>query len=331
MDIRVDVPAGESFVTIKYYKDSMTSAMGDCFKIKPVNEVVTAADLANYVKTTELNAGITTYINSQEGRGKIEDILEGVYVTTNEFGELVSQTDAVANINREISETEAKISLTAGIGKGTIGSKVQAMLTLFSDTDKSTIKLNADAIDLSAYVTIISLKTADATTIDGSNIKTGTISAERINTDSLHVRKIYGEKSTAYENIAVISSSGRNIAIGNGGSTGLSTNLTVWANNISFAFKGAGLLTEYLVINTVDTESAVEGILYNYPCCIYPYNPNGPNSDWSIGNEDFPFESSRLSYGVHMWDSYNEGWATLYVGSGKLKWSDGAGNRYTIS
>ena len=57
-------------------------------------------------------------------------------------------------------------------------------------TDRA-IKLVADTIDLSGYVTISALGTAGKTTINGSNITTGTIHADRIDTSTLKVKTIY--------------------------------------------------------------------------------------------------------------------------------------------
>lgn len=174
------------------------------------------------------------------------------------------------------------------------------------------------------------LGTAGKTTINGSNITTGTISADRIDTDSLHVRKIYGQANTDYADISILSSNGRFISIGDGNSDKIANNLTIWANSISFASKNANSLSEYLVICPVDTTKAIDNISYTYPSCIYPYSPNGRAADWSIGNEDFPFYNLFLYNNVYLWDAKNDEWTHLYVSSGKLRWKDADGNGYNV-
>lgn len=52
------------------------------------------------------------------------------------------------------------------------------------------IKINAEMIDLDGYVTISSLSGNGTTTIDGSNIKTGLISADRLDIDSIFAKDI---------------------------------------------------------------------------------------------------------------------------------------------
>jgi phage minor structural protein len=199
-------------------------------------------------------------------------------------------------------------------------------------------KITTDCLSteiINGFVTFTNLNTAlstkGKTTINGANITTGTISADRIDTDSMHVRKIYGQKLTDYEDIAIISSSGRNIAIGNGGTSGLSTNITVWGNNISFVSKNSDKSSRHLVINPCDTEMPIDNISYKYPCCIYPYNQNPSSINWTIGNEDYPFDSIYLDAGVYLWDSSNDGWSRLYVKSGRLKWDDATGDTVNLT
>ena len=53
-----------------------------------------------------------------------------------------------------------------------------------------TVKIAAGKIDLSGYVTVSALSGNGTTTIDGSNIKTGTISADRLDIDSIFAKDI---------------------------------------------------------------------------------------------------------------------------------------------
>ena len=272
------------------------------------------------LKTTDLSTAIDSYLKTDEGKAGILSAVEGKYVTSDTLEKYALKTA----VQQEINSVNAKISLTAEYGSGTIGSNVRAMLTLFAYADSSEIKLKADAIDLTGYVTFNALTTEGATTINGANVTT----------DKLYVRKIYGTKAedADYEDIAIISSAGRNIAIGNGGTTGFATNLTIWANNISFASKNyTDTNTEYLVISTVDTKEPIDNISYKYPCCIYPYNSNGSNSNWDIGNEDFPFAGIYVDYGMYLYDLTNEAWTRLYVSGGNLYWRDWDDTRHKLA
>lgn len=272
------------------------------------------------LKTTDLSTAIDSYLKTDEGKAGILSAVEGKYVTSDTLEKYALKTA----VQQEINGVNAKISLTAEYGSGTIGSNVRAMLTLFANADSSKIKLKADAIDLTGYVTFNALTTEGATTINGANVTT----------DKLYVRKIYGTKAedADYEDIAIISSAGRNIAIGNGGTTGFATNLTIWANNISFASKSyTDTNTEYLVISTVDTKEPIDNISYKYPCCIYPYNSNGSNSNWDIGNEDFPFAGIYVDYGMYLYDLTNEAWTRLYVSDGNLYWRDWDNTRHKLA
>lgn len=271
------------------------------------------------LKTTDLSTVIDSYLKTDEGKAGILSAVEGEYVTSDTLEEYALKTA----VQQEINGVNAKISLTAEYGSGTIGSNVRAMLTLFANADSSSIKLKANAIDLTGYVTFNALTTEGATTINGANVTT----------DKLYVRKIYGTKSADadYEDIAIISSAGRNIAIGNGGTTGLATNLTIWANNISFASKNTTQsYTEYLVISTVESEGAIDGISYLYPCCIYPYNASGSNVNWSIGNEDYPFEKIYLNNSLYLYDRKIEGWARIYSSNNRLYFTDAEGTRTAL-
>ena len=88
--------------------------------------------------------------------------------------------NAEGNISA-ISQTANKINWL--VASGTSSSN-------FTMTDRA-VKLVADKIDLSGYVTFSALGTAGKTAINGANITTGTISAERIDTSTLRARTIY--------------------------------------------------------------------------------------------------------------------------------------------
>lgn len=317
VDVRIDVPAGESFVTIKYYKSGSLDTIGDCFKIKPVNEVVTAADL---------NAGIEMYINSQEGIGQIKTHLEGTFVESDELDNLISQSQAYANIDQKITATKEKlsseISLTAGVGKGTIGSNVQAMLTLFSNTDSSSIKLNANAIDLSGYVTFSELSgSSGKTSINGANIQTGTITADKLNVGSLSTKEVILNSATRNTTVlrSVENSVNTNLTVYLGienkytsGDIDYAQFLRVYGSQILFLPPGAGESnTNALVVNTDPAHGRV-----------FPAEPG----DWSLGGklnengEIYYFAEVCANYFTFPDNSY------LDIKNGRLRFTDKDGD-----
>lgn len=269
------------------------------------------------LKTTDLTTAIDSYLKTDEGKAGILSAVEGEYVTSDDLEKYALKTA----VQQEIDGVNAKISLTAEYGSGTIGSNVRAMLTLFANADSSKIKLKANAIDLTGYVTFNALTTEGATTINGANVTT----------DNLYISKIYGDKGTLLEDIIVMATSGNNIALGNPSSTGCSTNITVWANNISFKARSAASTSDYLVISAVDSTASIDGVSYKYPLCIYPYSASGGNWSWDIGNSDYAFSAIYLDAGVYLYDSSNDAWTRLYVSSGNLYWRDWDGVRNKLA
>lgn len=104
----------------------------------------------NMLRTTDLYTSISSYLNSQEGKASITSAVGGEFVKISD-GSLLTATNEIEQLVQSTEDgINNKISLTAGVGKGTIGSKVQAMLTLFANTDTSEISLAANAISLTA-------------------------------------------------------------------------------------------------------------------------------------------------------------------------------------
>lgn len=116
------------------------------------------------LRSSDLSTEIESYLNTQEGIASIKSAVEGEFVEVSN-GSTITSTSAIEQLIRDTkSGIESKISLTAGVGKGTIGSNVQALLTLFANTDSSSISLSANALDLTATETTGSTSTESAGT-----------------------------------------------------------------------------------------------------------------------------------------------------------------------
>lgn len=90
--------------------------------------------------------------------------------------------EGVEEAKTEITQLNGQIVLKAD--KGSLVAEI--------NISPETIKISADKLELSGLVTITSLKNG-TTTIDGSCIKTGKISADRIDTEELSAGKLIGE------------------------------------------------------------------------------------------------------------------------------------------
>lgn len=157
--------------------------------------------------------------------------------TANSFSTRI--TTAEGNIS-SISQTASKIDWV--IKSGTSSSN-------FTITDRMAT-LAAEKIDLSGYVTINSLKSGGTTTIDGSRITTGTISADRVDLTSLKVRNVYNA-----DNKMIITSAGSYMYIG--GDSSVKNVDYVWFRTGSIYFSSVG--SSVMTINVANKQISTDG------------------------------------------------------------------------
>ena len=99
-----------------------------------------------------------------------------------------------------IQTAEQKITpqaITSTVASNLTGNQIASII----NQSATTVTISAQKLDLTGYITATSLSTAGATTINGANITTGTISADRIDTTNLKVQKIYNSTSEYYAQI----------------------------------------------------------------------------------------------------------------------------------
>lgn len=100
----------------------------------------------------------------------------------------IGRAESLAALQQKADENGAYIGMIVKDGAIDAGVIIEAINKNSTATIKANkVAINADDLDISleGYVTIESLSGKGTSTIDGSNIKTGTIDAERIDTDSL--------------------------------------------------------------------------------------------------------------------------------------------------
>lgn len=102
------------------------------------------------LRTADLSTAVKSYLNTQEGKASITSAVEGKFVEVATGSTITSTTQIEQLVENTENGINSKISISAGVGKGTIGSNVQALLTLFANADTSSIRLSANALTLEA-------------------------------------------------------------------------------------------------------------------------------------------------------------------------------------
>lgn len=102
------------------------------------------------LRTADLSTAVKSYLNTQEGKASITSAVEGKFVEVATGSTITSTTQIEQLVENTENGINSKISISAGVGNGTIGSNVQALLTLFANTDTSSIRLSANALTLEA-------------------------------------------------------------------------------------------------------------------------------------------------------------------------------------
>ena len=177
----------------------------------------TKAGMTDYVKTTELNTTVAQYIDSKAGTAKIVSACSGTYQTISGMSDY-AKVSAVTSIEQSVSDVEASITLSSSYSQNTIGTNVYALLQLVSNANSSSIKLKADKIDFTGFTTFLrasDLGSSGTTSIDGGRIKTGTISADRIDVSNLKVYELYAKSGTS--TLKILSATGSTITFGGQG------------------------------------------------------------------------------------------------------------------
>lgn len=122
-------------------------------EIEPVQQRELEAIKKSMLRDTDLSTAVESYLNTQEGKASITAAVKGKFVEVSS-GSTITTTTAIEQLIQKTEKgIESKISLSASYGSGTIGSNVRALLTLFANADSSSIRLSANALDLTATET----------------------------------------------------------------------------------------------------------------------------------------------------------------------------------
>lgn len=214
-------------------------------------------------------SGFNTRIENAEGAVSTLSQTVGGFNTRieNAEGSVSTLTQTVNSFKTRIETAEGNItSVTQTANKISWLVKSGTSASDFTMTDRA-VKLVADTIDLSGYVTISALGTAGKTTINGANITTGTIHADRIDTSTLKVKTIYAQSGK----VSLKENSTSTMYIGGDGSWNYDYTYVFAGTQIKFAsWDGVG--THALIVETTNH-------------CIRP----ATIVDWDLGNISYPF------------------------------------------
>ena len=229
----------------------------------------TISGMGNYVQTANLNTSIGQYIDTSAGTAKIVSAASGTYQTKSGMSDY-AKVSAVTSVEQSVSNVEAAITLSAVYSKNTIGTNVYALIQLVSNPNSSTIKIKADKIDFEGFTTFLrasDIGSGGATTIDGGRIKTGTISADRIDVDNLKVTTIYGKGT--YSSYTAMTTDGTNLYIGG-------SSFSASYSNIYLAVKTKVYFGNQSVFSIcIDTDSDSIYSTYSASQCGTSLNPWG--------------------------------------------------------
>ena len=201
-------------------------------------------------------------------------------------GKLLSTIETIGGNLSSVSQTANKINWL--VKSGTSESD-------FTMTDRA-VKLVSDRIDLSGYVTISALGTAGKTTINGANITTGKISADRIDGSTLKFNKLYAGSSF---NVAITSSGTETLYIGGDGTWNYDY-LNVFADTIQFKQFDAGT-TSMLVMDigsrclrpNADRFWDLGNVLYGFGA-LYIEDVLCRNGTGNCGSDTYPFSEGFI-------------------------------------
>ena len=157
-----------------------------------------------------------------------------------------------------MSDVEAAITLSSSYSKSTIGTNVYALLQLVSNANSSSIKIKADKIDFTGFTTFVKasdLGAGGTTTIDGSRITTGKISADRIEAISVHADAVYG--TGTYSSKKLLTTSGLYLYVGGESTSAAATYTYIMAQNqIVIGTSTAGIVKLYITDKSFTPTSA---------------------------------------------------------------------------
>lgn len=139
-----------------------------------------------YTAKKEFNAlsGRTSTLETWKNEASQKITKDGIIATVGSYyakeSDFRSATTRITNAESRITQLNDSIELKV---------EKNGIISAINQTSEK-VTIAASKVDLSGYVSILNLKTAGKTVIDGSNITTGTVSADRIDAKSLFAKQL---------------------------------------------------------------------------------------------------------------------------------------------
>lgn len=139
-----------------------------------------------YTAKTEFNAlsGRTSTLETWKNEASQKITKDGIIATVGSYyakeSDFRSATTRITNAESRITQLNDSIELKV---------EKNGIISAINQTAEK-VTISASKVNLSGYVSILNLKTAGKTVIDGSNITTGTVSADRIDAKSLFAKQL---------------------------------------------------------------------------------------------------------------------------------------------
>lgn len=139
-----------------------------------------------YTTKTDFNslAGRTGTLETWKNEASQKITKDGIIATVGSYytkdSDFQSATTRITNAESRISQLNDSIELKV---------EKDGIISAINQTSES-VTISASKINLAGYVSVSDLKTAGKTTVNGSNVTTGTISADRIDAKSLFAKQL---------------------------------------------------------------------------------------------------------------------------------------------
>ena len=290
----------------------------------------TISGMSSYVTKSSLDASITAHINTQAGIAEVTSAVSATYQRKDAMGNYVQNSQLNNSITQYVNSSTGKNTIVASVSGSFAGKSYESRVEVseskigwliksgtsasnFTMTDRA-IQLTAGSIDLTGYVTFNSLTDQGATSINGSNITTGTINADLIDANRLRVTGIYSPRSSLPVVFCVDPNQAQaKVQIGTGDSS---------------SYTGARVQDVEIRAQryvTIGRENITELVFdcTSGPSRIYP--DSSGNQGWTLGKPSNPFEDVFVSnITFQMW--YDS--VTTYY---RLTLSEGGTGTYTLT
>lgn len=179
VEAKVDALADYQVQLLDYLRYAMSNLDAENFNATGLEEILEPV----VVEIKNANGDITSIKATVEG---VQSTVKGHSTTINSHtNTLNSHGTSISNLSSQITQTANKISAVVSAVDDSSGNVTAASIVAAINAAGSSVKISADHVSISGFVTFTDLSTEGKTTINAGNITTGSISANRISGGTL--------------------------------------------------------------------------------------------------------------------------------------------------